>query len=308
MRVLLAGGAGFVGSHLADRLLGRGDRVVIIDDLCTGEEANVPDGALFVWCDVTMPLPDLGTFDVVVNLASPAAPDDYRRMPVGTLEAGSTGTLNLLRLATRQGARFVLTSTSEVYGDPEVHPQPESYVGHVDPVGPRSMYDEAKRFAESATMAFVRTFDLDGGIARLFNAYGPRMRDDGRVVPTFLRQALKGEPLTVFGDGTQTRSMTWVGDTVEMLVRLIDRRGLVGPINVGSEFEMTMLELAELVVELTGSSSRVVHEVLPPDDPKRRRPDLTKARGLLGFVPTVEPRDGLAETVAWFRGRLSVNA
>jgi dTDP-glucose 4,6-dehydratase len=315
-RVVVTGGAGFVGSWLCERLLADGADVVCIDSLVTGTRDNVRhleerpprSGAFtFVEADVCGPLPDVvesRPVDAVLHLASIASPVHYQRLPIETLRSGSVGTIAVLELAQRHGARFLLASTSEVYGDPEVHPQPESYWGHVNPVGPRSVYDESKRFAEAITMAYRRDRGVDTAIARIFNTYGPRMAlDDGRVVPAFVTQALAGEPLTVFGEGTQTRSLCWVEDTVDGLVRLA-RSAEPGPVNVGGDRETTMLELAELVRDLVGSRSAIRFLDLPEDDPKVRRPDCTLARELLGWEPTTAVEDGLKQTIAWVERRL----
>jgi dTDP-glucose 4,6-dehydratase len=315
-RVLVTGGAGFVGSWLCERLLADGAEVVCVDSLVTGSRANVrhledPDRPgprfTFLEADVCEPLPaavEEGPVDAVLHLASIASPVHYQRLPIETLRSGSIGTIAVLELAERQGARFLLASTSEVYGDPEVHPQPESYWGHVNPVGPRSVYDESKRFAEAITMAYRRDRGVDTTIARIFNTYGPRMAlDDGRVVPAFVTQALAGEPLTVFGEGTQTRSLCWVEDTVDGLVRLA-RSGHPGPVNIGGDRETTMLELAEVVRGLVGSGSTLRFLDLPEDDPKVRRPDCTRARELLGWTPTTPLEDGLKRTIAWVEREL----
>jgi dTDP-glucose 4,6-dehydratase len=304
-RVVVTGGAGFLGSHLCDRLLDRGDEVVAIDNLVTGSVANIEHhfgqpGFTFVEHDVSGFIWVPGPVDVVMHLASPASPKDYLEMPIQTLKVGSLGTHNGLGLAKAKGATFFLASTSEVYGDPQVHPQPEEYWGHVNPVGPRGVYDEAKRFAEAMTMAYHRHHGLDVKIVRIFNTYGERMRPrDGRVVSNFIMQALHGEPITIYGDGTQTRSFCYVEDEVRGFLALLDS-DQTGPINIGNPGEFTMLELADLVLELTGSSSEVVHEPLPVDDPTQRRPDITKARELLGWQPEVALREGLERTIAHF--------
>jgi nucleoside-diphosphate-sugar epimerase len=303
--VLVAGGAGFLGSHLCDRLLARGDRVVCVDDLSTGRRANVAHlldepGFTFVEADVTRPIPATGPFDIVCHLASPASPPAYLRRPMETLAAGSEATRLLLERADADGARFLLASTSEVYGDPAVHPQDESYRGNVDPVGPRSVYDEAKRFAEALTMAFHRTRGTDVAIARIFNTYGPRLAPgDGRVVSNFIVQALATAPLTVYGDGTQTRSLCFVDDEVEGLVALLAST-LVGPVNIGNPDERTVLDLATRVLRVTGSRSEIALHPLPADDPTRRCPDITLARRALGWEPTVPLDEGLARTAASF--------
>ena len=303
-RIVVLGGAGFLGSHLCDQLLARGDEVVCVDDFSTGRRANVAhlDGdARFtlVEADVSDHIPVDGRIDGVFHLASPASPPDYLALPLETLAVGSEGTRHGLELAHRHSARFLLASTSEVYGDPEVHPQTEGYWGRVNPIGPRSVYDEAKRFAEALTMAHHRTLGTDVAIVRIFNTYGPRLRpDDGRVVSNFLLQAMRGEPLTVYGDGTQTRSLCFVADEVRGLLALFDS-GLTGPVNIGNPDEHTMLQLADTVIDLLGSSSRVIHLPLPVDDPTRRQPDISLARTALGWEPTTGLREGLAETAAF---------
>ena len=304
---MVLGGAGFLGSHLCDALLSRGDEVVCVDDFSTGRRANVAhlrghSAFTLVEGDVAESVAVDGEVAGVFNLASPASPPDYLARPLETLAVGSEGTRRGLELARSRGARFLLASTSEVYGDPEVHPQSEHYWGHVNPVGPRSVYDEAKRFAEALTMAHHRTLGTDVAIARIFNTYGPRLRpDDGRVVSNFLLQAMRGEPLTVYGDGSQTRSLCYVEDEVRGLLALFDS-DLVGPVNIGSPDEHTVLELAHTVVDLLGSSSRIVHRPLPVDDPTRRRPDIGVARAELGWEPTTALRDGLAATAAFLAG------
>ncbi|MGD0312219.1 MAG: UDP-glucuronic acid decarboxylase family protein [Acidimicrobiales bacterium] len=302
-RLVVLGGGGFLGSHLCDHLLARGDEVVCVDDFSTGRRANLahlsghPAFSL-VEADITTSLPVDGVVDGVFNLASPASPPDYLALPLETLAVGSEGTRRGLELAHRHGARFLLASTSEVYGDPDVHPQTEEYWGNVNSIGPRSVYDEAKRFAEALTMAHRRTLDTDVAIVRIFNTYGPRLRpDDGRVVSNFLIQALRGDPLTVYGDGTQTRSLCYVDDEVRGLIALFDS-DLTGPVNIGNPDEYTVLELARTVVELFGSPSPIVHRPLPVDDPTRRRPDITLARTALGWEPTTPLRVGLARTAA----------
>lgn len=303
-RAVVLGGAGFLGSHLCDALVARGDEVVCVDDFSTGRRDNVAhlDGDpafTLVEADISTSLPVKGPVTGVFNLASPASPPDYMAMPFHTLAVGSEGTRRGLELAAEHGARFLMASTSEVYGDPAVHPQSEEYWGNVNPVGPRSVYDEAKRFAEALCMAYGRTRGADIGIARIFNTYGPRLRpDDGRVVSNFLLQALRGEPLTVYGDGSQTRSLCYVEDEVRGLIALFDS-DLTGPVNIGNPDEYTVLELATTVVELLGASSPIVHLPLPADDPTRRRPDITLARSALGWEPTTELRDGLRETAAY---------
>ncbi|MFF9644997.1 UDP-glucuronic acid decarboxylase family protein [Kitasatospora aureofaciens] len=306
LHAVVTGGAGFVGSHLCTALVAHGYRVTCIDDFCTGSSANVAHlagrpGFELREADVGEGLDVEGHVDYVFHLASPASPADYLRLPLHTLDAGSLGTRNALELARRDGARFLLTSTSEVYGDPLQHPQPESYWGNVNPVGPRSVYDEAKRFAEALTTAEAGAIGVDTAIVRLFNTYGPRMRShDGRAVPTFIRQALAGEPLTVTGDGTQTRSLTYVTDTVNGILAMA-RSDLAGPVNIGNDVEVTMLELAHLIIELTDSSSTVQFVARPTDDPAVRRPDITMARDKLRWEPTTQAHEGLAATIEWFR-------
>jgi nucleoside-diphosphate-sugar epimerase len=310
-RVLLAGGAGFIGSHLADRLLERGDTVVAVDNLCTGRRSNVahldrhPRFTL-IEHDITRPLPEslqALPFDSVLDLASPASPDDFATMPLEILETGSTGTRRLLDLTVAHGARFFLASTSEVYGDPLVHPQPESYLGNVSSIGPRSCYDEAKRFSEALTMAYHRVHGIEVRIARIFNTYGERMRPlDGRVVNSFVVQALRGEPLTLHGDGTQSRSFCHVADEVGGLLAVLDGQ-ITGPVNVGNPAEFSMRQLAELVVELTGSSSDIVTVPLPPEregDPLQRQPDISLAQATYGWSPSIALRDGLRRMIDHF--------
>jgi dTDP-glucose 4,6-dehydratase len=303
-RQVVLGGGGFLGSHLCDQLLGRGDQVVCVDDFSTGRRSNVAhlagrSGFTLVEADITQALPVDGPVSGVFNLASPASPPDYLDRPLQTLAVGSEGTRRGLELARRHGARFLMASTSEVYGDPDVHPQVEGYWGNVNPVGPRSVYDEAKRFAEALCMAHHRAAGTDVGIARIFNTYGPRLRpDDGRVVSNFLVQALRGEPLTVYGDGSQTRSLCYVDDEIRGLIALFDS-DLTGPVNIGNPDEYTVLELASTVVELLGSTSPIVHQPLPVDDPTRRRPDISLARAALGWTPTTELREGLSRTAAY---------
>lgn len=305
-RVVVAGGAGFLGSHLCDHLLARGDEVVAVDNLVTGDTANIAHlteraDFSFVRADISEPLSVDGPVTAVLNFASPASPKDYLALPIETLVTGSLGTQRTLELAEAKGARFLMASTSEVYGDPLVHPQPESYWGNVNPIGPRSVYDEAKRYAEAITMAFHRSRGVDVRLLRIFNTYGPRMQaDDGRVVSNFVVQALAGEPITIYGDGTQTRSFCFVDDEIAGILALLDGP-VVGPVNIGNDGEFTMLELAELVLELTGSSSPIEHRPLPQDDPTQRKPDLTVARGQLGWSPTISLREGLERTIPYFR-------
>ncbi|OGT95323.1 MAG: NAD-dependent dehydratase [Gemmatimonadetes bacterium GWC2_71_9] len=310
MRVLVTGVAGFLGSHLADRLLAGGYAVVGMDNFVTGRPENIAhlighERFHFVRHDVTNFIFVDGLLDGVFHFASPASPRDYLELPIQTLKVGSLGTHKALGLALAKQARFLLASTSEVYGDPLVHPQPESYWGNVNPIGPRSAYDEAKRFAEALTMAYHRFHGVDTRIVRIFNTYGPRMRPhDGRVVSNFIVQALKGEPLTIYGDGSQTRSFTYVDDLIDGIVRLFERGG-TEPVNVGNPNEFTVRELADLVRRLTGSTSPVVRELLPADDPKVRQPDITRARALLGWEPRVPLEDGLRRTVEYFRAELA---
>ncbi len=305
-RVVVTGGAGFLGSHLCDALVARGDDVVAIDNLSTGRLSNIEhlfgsDGFAFVRHDVSSYVWVPGAVDAVLHLASPASPKDYLDMPIQTLKVGSLGTHNTLGLAKDKGARFLLASTSEVYGDPQVHPQPENYWGHVNPVGPRGVYDEAKRFAEAMAMAYHRTHGVEVRIARIFNTFGPRLRPgDGRVVSNFLVQALRGDPLTLYGDGSQTRSFCFVDDLIRGLLALLDAEE-TGPVNIGNPVEHTVRQLAEIILEVTGSSSSLVLEPLPVDDPTQRRPDITLARRLLGWEPTVELSDGLDRTAAWLQ-------
>jgi dTDP-glucose 4,6-dehydratase len=309
-RAVVAGGAGFIGASLCARLLDGGWSVVCVDNLVTGSADNAKalsdrPGFAFVEADVTEPLPVEGPLDAVLNLACPASPADFGPLSLEILDVGSRGVANLLGLSARHGARFLQASTSEVYGDPLVHPQPETYWGNVNPIGFRSVYDEAKRFGESLTVAYARRHSLPVRIARIFNTYGPRMRpDDGRVVSNFITQALRGEPLTVYGDGSQTRSFCYVTDLVEGLLALLDSE-CSEPVNIGNDDERTMLEVAELVREMCGSSSEIVFTDLPADDPSVRRPDLTRARTQLGWEPTTPFKAGLARTIEWFSGRVS---
>ena len=306
MRVVVTGGAGFIGSHLCEHLLARGDDVVCVDHLSSGRLDNIAalrrSGRFaFVAQDVTTAITVGGPVDAVAHLASPASPPDYLRRPLETLAAGSRGTENALKLAHRHGARFVLASTSEVYGDPQVHPQTEDYWGNVNPIGPRGVYDEAKRFAEALTMAYRRTHGVETGIVRIFNTYGPRMRpDDGRAIPTFIRQALAGEPITVAGDGSQTRSVCYVDDLIDGILRLA-AADLAGPVNIGNPGEFSVLELAELIRDAVGSASPIEFVPRPQDDPTVRQPDITLARTALGWEPAVSLPDGLKPTIAWIR-------
>lgn len=305
MRFLVAGGAGLIGSTMCANLIGRGDEVVCVDNLVTGSRANVEELSgeerfTFVEADITAGLPVEGPFDVVVNLACPASPVDFGPLSLEILSVGSTGLRNLLEAARGWNATLLQASTSEVYGEPLVHPQPESYWGNVNPVGPRSVYDEAKRFGEALAMAYHRRYGVAVRIARIFNTYGPRMRpDDGRVISNLVTQALSGRPLTVYGDGSQTRSFCYVQDEVAGLLALA-ASDLVGPVNVGNDTEFTVLSVARLVLELTGSDSPIVFAPRPGDDPTQRRPDLTLARSRLGWSPSTPLAEGLAETIAWF--------
>ena len=305
-RALVTGGAGFLGSHLCERLLDEGFEVTCMDNLITGSLRNVEhlcerEQFVFVKHDVTNFIHVPGPLDTILHFASPASPIDYLHLPIQTLKVGSLGTHKALGLAKSKGARFLLASTSEVYGDPLIHPQPETYWGNVSPTGPRGVYDEAKRFAEALTMAYHRTHGVETRIARIFNTYGPRMRaGDGRVVPAFITQALRGEPLTVFGDGSQTRSFCYVDDLIEGIIRLL-RSDEVEPVNVGNPAEMTIAEFAATVVQLTGSTSQVTSRPLPVDDPKVRQPDITRARECLGWEPQVALEDGLRTTIEFFR-------
>jgi dTDP-glucose 4,6-dehydratase len=298
---LVTGGAGFLGSHLSDELLKRGNRVICVDNLETGTLKNIehirtPDFVL-VHKDIIEPYFVDEPIDFVYHLASPASPIDYLRLPLATLKVGSHGTHHTLGLAKAHRARFLLASTSEVYGDPQVHPQPESYWGHVNPIGPRGVYDEAKRYAEALTMAYHRQQGVDTAIIRIFNTYGPRMRPhDGRAIPTFMRQALTNKPITVFGEGTQTRSFTFVDDLIRGMIALAES-GYHDPVNVGNPNEFTLLELAEAVIEITGSNSEIVFEALPTDDPQVRQPDITLAKEILGWEPLTQLRDGLKKTL-----------
>ena len=307
-RAVITGAAGFIGSHLSETLLDLGYSVVGLDNLLTGDIANVSHlvtrDFLFIKHDVTNYIDIDGPVDVVLHWASPASPIDYLRWPIPTLKVGALGTHKALGLALAKHARFVLASTSEVYGDPLEHPQRESYWGNVNPVGPRGVYDEAKRFAEAMTMAYHRYHGLDAKIVRIFNTYGPRMRvNDGRAVPTFIPQALKGEDITVFGDGRQTRSFTYITDLVDGIVRLMTS-DLHDPVNIGNPHELTIEQIARTIIRMTGSSSRIVYRDLPVDDPKVRQPDITRARTLLGWEPKVDLERGLEQTIAYFRKKL----
>ena len=302
---VVVGGAGFLGSHMCDLLIDRGDAVLCVDNLVTGAKANIEhlqphERFTFIENAVSLSLDIDEPIDAVMNLASPASPKDYFRFPIETLDVGSLGTRNCIDLALRNDAPMLMASTSEVYGDPTVHPQTEDYWGNVNPIGVRSVYDEAKRFSEALIMAFVREHGLRGRIARIFNTYGPRMKpDDGRVVSNFVVQALRGDPITIYGDGSQTRSFCFVQDEIAGLVALADSN-VVGPVNIGNPGEFTISELATMVVDMTGSRSRLVYEPLPSDDPTQRCPDITMAKELLGWEPTVDLAEGLQRTIAYF--------
>jgi len=305
-RAVVTGGAGFLGSHLCSQLLARGWYVTALDNFLTGTPANVehllgdPCFSL-VRCDVTDYVHVPGPVDAVLHFASPASPIDYLELPIETMKVGSLGTLHALGLAKEKGARFLLASTSEVYGDPKVHPQPETYWGHVNPVGPRGVYDEAKRFGEALTMAYRNTHGVDTAIVRIFNTYGPRMRPrDGRAIPTFITQALRGEPITVAGDGSQTRSVCYVDDLVDGLLRLLES-DLPGPVNIGNPAELSILALAETIRDLVGGPSPITFIPRPVDDPSVRQPDISTARSALGWEPSVDLAEGLESTVSWFR-------
>ncbi|MCB0077865.1 MAG: SDR family oxidoreductase [Anaerolineales bacterium] len=312
MRVLITGGAGFLGSHLADRFIKEGYEVVAMDNLVTGDLRNIAHleplpQFRFIQHDVSEHIEIDGILDVVLHFASPASPIDYLELPIQTLKVGSLGTHNTLGLALAKGARYLLASTSEVYGDPMVHPQSEDYWGNVNPIGPRGVYDEAKRFAEAMTLAYMQQHDVETRIVRIFNTYGPRMRlNDGRVVPNFITQAIRGEPLTVYGDGSQTRSFTFVSDLVEGIYRLLNSDEEL-PVNIGNPSEFTILEFAHLVNEMTENAGGIIFRDLPKDDPKQRRPDISKAKRLLGWEPTISLDEGLAMTLPYFRERLSAD-
>lgn len=309
MRVLVTGGAGFLGSHLCDRLLAEGHDVIAMDNLLTGNTDNIAHLAgnrhfQFVEHNVTDYIYLKGDLDAILHFASPASPIDYLELPIQTLKVGSLGTHNALGLALAKGARLLLASTSEVYGDPLIHPQTEDYWGNVNPIGPRGVYDEAKRFAEAITMAYHRSHGVDTRIVRIFNTYGPRMRlNDGRVVPNFIKQALRGEPLTVYGDGGQTRSFCFVSDLIEGIYRLL-MSNEIEPVNIGNPAEMTVLQFAERINALTGNKGGIRFEPLPTDDPKQRQPDISKARRILGWDPQVSLDEGLSKTIPWFAERV----
>jgi len=311
-RALITGGAGFLGSHLADALLADGWNVVVLDNLLTGRRSNLAHlnnepRFEFVEKDICQPF-DVGKLDFVFHFASPASPDDYHAHGIETLQVGSLGTFNTLEIARKYGLKYLVSSTSECYGDPLEHPQKETYWGHVNPVGPRSVYDEAKRFTEAATVAYRRYYNVDIRIARIFNTYGPRMQiRDGRVVPNFMRQALLGEDLTVYGDGTQTRSFCYVSDEIDGFLRLAKSDEHM-PVNIGNPKEFSILECAQLVLKVTGSKSRICYQALPQDDPKQRRPDIAKARQLLGWEPKVDLETGLRLSLEYFKKAVAEDA
>jgi dTDP-glucose 4,6-dehydratase len=308
-RTLITGGAGFIGSHLCDYFLSLGHEVICMDNLLTGDISNIAhirnQNFLFIKHDVTNYIYVEGKLDYLLHFASPASPIDYEKLPIQTLKVGSLGTHKALGLAKEKKATFLLASTSEVYGDPLVHPQSEEYWGNVNPIGPRGVYDEAKRFAEAMTMAYHRFHGVDTRIIRIFNTYGPRMRlEDGRAIPSFITQALRGEDISVFGDGSQTRSFCFISDLVEGIYRVL-MSGETRPVNLGNPQELTILELAKVIVRLTGSQSKIIYTPLPQDDPKRRQPDITRASQLSGWEPKVEFAEGLRETIAYFREKLA---
>ncbi|WP_457599790.1 UDP-glucuronic acid decarboxylase family protein [Hydrogenivirga sp.] len=311
MRVLITGAAGFIGSHLCERFLREGHEVIGLDNFLTGSPDNIAhlfgdENFTFFKYDVTNFIYVEGKLDLILHFACPASPVDYLNHPIHTMKVDSLGTLHTLGLAKLKGARYVFASTSEIYGNPEVHPQPETYWGNVNPIGPRSVYDEAKRFSEALTMAYHREHGIDVRIARIFNTYGPRMRvNDGRVVPNFIYQALTGKPITVYGDGSQTRSFCYINDLVEGIYRLAVKENLGGEVfNLGNPEEYTVLDLAELIKDITGSPSEIVFKERPIDDPDRRRPDITKAKEILEWEPKTPVREGLEKTVEWFRRKL----
>lgn len=310
---LITGGAGFIGSHLCDRLLSEGHKITCVDNLVTGSRRNISHLAgnasfRFMERDVVAGLDDVeGPFGYTLHFASPASPPDYLRIPIETLLVGSIGTHKVLDVALKNKAVFLVASTSEIYGDPEIHPQQESYWGNVNTIGPRSCYDEAKRYAEAATMAYHRALGVDARIIRIFNTYGPRMRiNDGRAVANFICQALKGEDITVYGDGSQTRSFCYVSDLVDGITRMMKSGSPGVPVNLGNPVEMTILEMANLVINLTGAKSRIIHSSLPVDDPKKRKPDISRAKATLGWEPKVELEEGLKQTIAYFKAELGV--
>ena len=306
MRILLTGGAGFIGSNLCDLLIGEGHKVVCMDSLITGKKDNIKhlldnDNFEFIEHDVTEFIDVKGEIDYVLHFASPASPVDYLKYPIKTLKVGSLGTHNTLGVAKKHKAKFLIASTSEVYGDPLVNPQPETYWGNVNPIGPRGVYDEAKRFAEAITLAYHRSHGIDTKIVRIFNTYGPRMRDhDGRAIPNFIDQAIKGEPVTVYGDGLQTRSFCYVSDLIAGIYKLM-QSDLNEPVNIGNPNEMTLLDLAKKIIQLTGSDSDIEYKPLPVNDPKVRRPDIAKAQRELAWKPKIELREGLTSTIGWFK-------
>lgn len=309
MRAVVTGGAGFLGSHLVDRLLAQGDEVVILDNLVTGSADNIShlsgnSKVEFYQHDVSDSIEVDGPVDFIFHFASPASPDDFKRVPIEVMRVGAMGTYNALNLAVEKGAKYMVASTSEVYGDPLFSPQPETYWGNVNPIGPRAVYDEAKRYAEAMTMAYHNFKDVDTRIVRFFNTYGPRMRlDDGRVVPNFVKQALLGEPLTVYGDGSNTRSFGYYEDTIDGVLRL-SKSDYHQPVNIGTEEERTILEFAQAVIKATGSSSEIIFLPSAVDDPKQRRPDLTRARTILGYEYKTSVEEGLAKTIEYFKGKL----
>src|SRR4051794_25273110 len=308
-RVVITGAAGFIGSHLSETLLDRGNEVIGIDNLLTGATANIAHlvnrDFTFIKHDITNYIYVEGPVDAVLHWASPASPIDYLELPIPTLKVGALGTHKALGLAKAKGARFVLASTSEVYGDPLEHPQKETYWGNVNPVGPRGVYDEAKRFAEAMTMAYHRYHKVDTKIVRIFNTYGPRMRlNDGRAVPAFMSQALRDEEVTIFGDGSQTRSFTYITDLVDGIIKLM-LSSENDPVNIGNPVEMTIKQIAEAIIKMTGSTSKIVYRPLPTDDPKQRRPDITRARTLLGWEPKVQLEEGLVKTIEYFRKKIA---
>lgn len=309
MKIVVAGGAGFLGSHLCERLLDEGHSVVCVDNLMTGSLANIEQMRAnnrfsYIMQDICKDLSFDSNIDYVLNFASPASPVDYNEHPVETLLVGSLGTLNCLKVAQMHGAGFLMASTSEVYGDPHINPQPESYWGNVNPVGARSMYDEAKRFSEALITAYSKKYSLNAKIARIFNTYGPRMQnDDGRVIPNFICQALRDTPLTIYGEGTQTRSFCYVSDLISGVIKLMNS-DVIGPVNIGNPNEMTILELADKILQLTGSSSKLVFKALPSDDPKQRRPDITRAMELLKWQPEVSLELGLRTTISYFKNNI----
>ena len=309
MRVLVTGGAGFIGSHLCDRFLQEGHEVICLDNLITGSTGNIARLAghpkfSFIKHDVTNYIFAEGKIDAILHFASPASPVDYLQYPIQTLKVGSLGTHKALGLAKEKKAKFLLASTSEVYGNPLIHPQKEDYWGNVNPIGPRGVYDEAKRFAEAMTMAYHRYHGVDTRIARIFNTYGPRMRlNDGRVVPNFIHQALRGEDLTIYGDGSQTRSFCYIEDLVEGMVRLLFSRE-IEPVNLGNPDEYSIQDFAQVILQVTGSRSRIVYQTLPTDDPRVRKPDISRARAVLGWNPKVELKEGIGKTIPYFQGKL----